>query len=199
MARLLHSLQADDVGLQFALLTLAQDHLMRGGPKRAKYTLPALGFCGLRLLRRLTAAPADPGAPPPTVPSLPAAADAARPTGAVVSLTVASLLQWLLGVAAALAEVPEPLLALRLLLTCAQAASQEAGEEMLAYECMEQVCVWGGRRTQLLVIGGVWLGGAEAACPAVSDCQQSTCLIGWPAALAVKLCIAVAGLLILVM
>jgi hypothetical protein len=119
VARLLHSLHAEDLSVQFQLLQTAQEQLMRSGPRRAKYTLPALGFEGLALLRRLTSK-----------------ADAGSGDG---GLTCDALLQWLLRVALALAEVPEPLLALRLMLVTAQAASEEAGSELLAYEFMEQV------------------------------------------------------------
>lgn len=49
------------------------------------------------------------------------------------------MLQWLLGVALALSEVPAPLQALRLMLACGHACSEEAGLELLTYEFFEQV------------------------------------------------------------
>jgi len=53
------------------------------------------------------------------------------------------LLQWLLQQCTTLAEVPEPLTALRLLLAGALAASEEAqGLEMLTYAFFEQVRCW---------------------------------------------------------
>lgn len=55
-------------------------------------------------------------------------------------MTTEELLQWLLQQCATLAEVPEPLMALRLLLAGALAASEEArGLEMLAYSFFEHV------------------------------------------------------------
>ena len=47
--------------------------------------------------------------------------------------------QYLLDTCVKLAAVPEPVMALRLLLAGAHSASEEAGLEMLAYEFFEQV------------------------------------------------------------
>eukprot|EP00967_Tisochrysis_lutea_P018088 scaffold20510_cov25-Tisochrysis_lutea.AAC.1 len=55
------------------------------------------------------------------------------------AVTAEALLQWLLQQCTTLADVPEPLMALRLLLAGALAASEEAqGLEMLAYSFFEQ-------------------------------------------------------------
>jgi len=56
------------------------------------------------------------------------------------AVTQEALLQWLLQQCATLADVPEPLTALRLMLAGALAASEEAqGLEMLAYVFLERV------------------------------------------------------------
>lgn len=56
-------------------------------------------------------------------------------------MTSEALLRFLLEVLQPLCGGPaaQPLAALRLLLTCAAAASQEAGMELLAYELVEEV------------------------------------------------------------
>mmetsp|Transcript_10243 Transcript_10243/g.17835 ORF Transcript_10243/g.17835 Transcript_10243/m.17835 type:complete len:833 (-) Transcript_10243:476-2974(-) len=121
VARLLHTLAADQADVQFQLLVTAQAQLVLGGPRRLRHTLPALGFCGLRLVRRLAMAPAG--------------GKATEGEG----VSCESVLQWLLGVGLALAEVPEGTgLGLRLLLAGAHAASEEAQLELLAYEFFEQ-------------------------------------------------------------
>ncbi len=118
VARLLHTLYSEDLAVQFQLLQTAQEQLLKGGPRRLRHTLPALGFAGLALVRRQ------------------AKAGEAPPAGGA---SLEAVLQWLLGVSLCLAEVPEPLLALRLMLAAAHSASEEAGLELLAYEFMEQV------------------------------------------------------------
>jgi vacuolar protein sorting-associated protein 35 len=157
VARMLHQLTAPTPGLQFAILRAARAHLELGGPARLKHTYPALAFCGLKALRRLTvaqqqsqqeesgtaaadadaaAADADGAAKEATAAAADAPAAAAGPGDAV---DAESALQWLLEVALQLAEVPAPMQALRLLLVCAHVSSEEAGMEMLAYEFFEQV------------------------------------------------------------
>ncbi len=49
VARLLHSLQTDKPSVQFQVLCTAKQHLVRGGPRRLRHTLPALGFCALKV------------------------------------------------------------------------------------------------------------------------------------------------------
>jgi hypothetical protein len=87
-----------------------------GGPLTSPDKPPADGDAA--------AAPAPPNgsdAPPPPPPA-----------------SAEGLLQWLLGVALALSEVPAPLQALRLLLVCGHVSSEEAGLELLTYEFFEQ-------------------------------------------------------------
>jgi hypothetical protein len=154
VARMLHQLTAPTPGLQFAILRAARAHLELGGPARLKHTYPALAFCGLKALRRLTAAPqsqesgtapdadaaADANAAVTEAEGTPPAAAAAdAPATAGDAVDAESALQWLLEVALQLAEVPAPMQALRLLLVCAHVSSEEAGLEMLAYEFFEQV------------------------------------------------------------
>ncbi|KAF6251478.1 vacuolar protein sorting-associated protein 35 [Scenedesmus sp. NREL 46B-D3] len=163
VARMLHQLTAPTPGLQFAILRAARAHLELGGPARLKHTYPALAFCGLKAIRRLTA-PQQQQQQPDTAADTDAAAAAddaegagkeaesdapaaAAPADAPASATgsaadavdAESALQWLLEVALQLAEVPAPMQALRLLLVCAHVSSEEAGLEMLAYEFFEQV------------------------------------------------------------
>ena len=162
VARLLHQLSNDDPQKHFALLKAARAHLERGGPTRIAHTYPALIFCGLQIVRRLSQAKAAAAAGTAD----PAAADAdaaaseegkgdgeekAAAEGAEASLVAAAgeggegdvdaeqVLQLLLEVALVLADVPAPLQALRVLLACAHVTSEEAGLEMLAYEFFEQV------------------------------------------------------------
>ncbi len=82
VARLIHSFHSDNPAEQLQLLLTAQEELNKGGPRRMRHTLPALGFAGLALVRRLTrGGQTGPGATPE------------------------ALLQWTLGVAMSLAEV----------------------------------------------------------------------------------------------
>ncbi|KAJ9533549.1 hypothetical protein QJQ45_026606, partial [Haematococcus lacustris] len=113
VARLLHSLHSDDPATHFQLLVTAKEQLVRGGPRRLRHTLPALGFAALAIVRRLGTAEGH--------------GELGR-----------ALLRWLLGLALLLAELPEPLGALRLLLAGGLAASEEVVQELLAYEFFEQ-------------------------------------------------------------
>ncbi|KAL6753231.1 vacuolar protein sorting-associated protein 35 [Haematococcus lacustris] len=113
VARLLHSLHSEDPATHFQLLVTAKEQLVRGGPRRLRHTLPALGFAALAIVRRLGTAEGH--------------GELGR-----------SLLRWLLGLALLLAELPEPLGALRLLLAGGLAASEEVAQELLAYEFFEQ-------------------------------------------------------------
>ncbi|KAI8469398.1 MAG: vacuolar protein sorting-associated protein 35 [Monoraphidium minutum] len=126
VSRLLHQLAADDPRRHYAILAAVRGHLERGGPRRMRHTFPALAFCGLEVVRRIIAA--DGPAPGPN-----AEADAAA-----AGDSAEGVLQWLLGVALALAEVPAPLQALRLMLVCGHVCSEEAGLELLTYEFFEQ-------------------------------------------------------------
>jgi vacuolar protein sorting-associated protein 35 len=188
VARMLHQLTAPTPGLQFAILRAARAHLELGGPARLKHTYPALAFCGLKALRRLTAAQqassqeesgtaadaADAAADADGAESkegdgaaaapadAPAAAAAAASSGDAVDAE--SALQWLLEVALQLAEVPAPMQALRLLLVCAHVSSEEAGLEMLAYEFFEQVRLPGQQHA--------------AMCRRYVVCYNSMCRIG---------------------
>lgn len=145
VARMLHQLTAPSPSLQFAILRAARAHLEVAGPARLQHTYPALAFCGLKALRRLTAeqkakassghgADADDAAADGD-----AAANQVQASDSSGDVTAESALQWLLEVALQLAEVPAPMQALRLLLACAHVSSEEAGLEMLAYEFFEQV------------------------------------------------------------
>lgn len=49
---MLHHLTASDVDATFSMLSLAREELAAGGPKRVRYTYPALAFCTLALVRR---------------------------------------------------------------------------------------------------------------------------------------------------
>jgi Vacuolar protein sorting-associated protein 35 len=73
-------------------------------------------------------------------PTAPSSAPAASPpsTTASETMSVETMLQWLHEVCLHLVEVPEPMMALRLLLCCAHVASEEAQLEMLAYEFFEK-------------------------------------------------------------
>ena len=50
VARLLHSLYSEHTATHFAILSTAREHLLAGGPRRVRHTLPALGFCALQLV-----------------------------------------------------------------------------------------------------------------------------------------------------
>lgn len=183
VARLLHSLWAQDRDMHFAILEAARTHLLKGGPRRLRHTLPALGFATLQLVRRVAGvkgalespatepeaaantsadAPAEDGAAEKAAAaaedgevsgadkatdSAPAAAAPAAEAESVpdtpCKVTAEQLLQWLLAICVMLAELPEPVMALRLMLAGAYSASEEARLEMLAYEFFEQVSgIW---------------------------------------------------------
>ena len=77
------------------------------------------------------------------------------------------VLQWIHGVAAQLAEVPAPEIALQLYLQAAHAASEVARLELIAYEFFEQVCA-----------AGSYIITAHLDCPALSVfCLLSTCTL----------------------
>lgn len=118
VARLIHALYADDPTTHFALLSIAREQLLLGGPRRIRHTLPALGWATLRLIHRVAAAAgskvaaatADATADDDEASTSAAGAGAAA---AAAPVTAASLLQWLLATCLSLADAPEPLLALR--------------------------------------------------------------------------------------
>lgn len=124
VAQLLHALAAADPDVQFAMLGLARAALERGGPCRLQHTLPALAFCALRLARTLGGAGLK-GA-------------AAVGSGGAPKITGEALLQWVHQLCVTIADIPQPIIALRLLLACAYSASEELGLEMLAYDCFER-------------------------------------------------------------
>mmetsp|Transcript_27157 Transcript_27157/g.69109 ORF Transcript_27157/g.69109 Transcript_27157/m.69109 type:complete len:847 (-) Transcript_27157:307-2847(-) len=117
VARLLHALHSDDVATHFALLDTARAQLLLGGPRRLRHTLPALGWAGLALVKRL------------------GAGGQGSSSGEV---TPTSLVQWLLATGLHLGDAREPLSALRLLLAVGVAASEDAGQEELARDAFEQ-------------------------------------------------------------
>lgn len=117
VARLLHNLCSDSPDEHFKILLAARARLENGGPARLRHTFPALAFCALRIVRKLSQLSSSEQS----------------------TLAAEPVLQWLLEVSLQLAEVPAPMQALRLLLCCAHVTSEEAGLEMLAYEFFEQV------------------------------------------------------------
>ncbi|GAX84024.1 hypothetical protein CEUSTIGMA_g11449.t1 [Chlamydomonas eustigma] len=56
VARLIHSLFHEDPVIHHAILSLAKSELMHGGARRVRHTLPALGFCALQIVRRISSA-----------------------------------------------------------------------------------------------------------------------------------------------
>ncbi|KIZ01214.1 hypothetical protein MNEG_6746 [Monoraphidium neglectum] len=150
VSRLLHQLASDDPQKHFAILAAVRTHLERGGPRRMRHTFPALAFCALEVVRRLIAAggpittpdkPADADADADASAAADAgaaAADGADAAAAAGGASAEGALQWLLGVALALSEVPAPLQALRLMLVAGHVCSEEAGLELLTYEFFEQ-------------------------------------------------------------
>ena len=163
VARLVHQLRSDDSDTQYRLLVAARKQFGQGGPRRLKHTLPPLAFEALRLGRTLVAA-AQPDLPPGSGEDATAAAAAggdggaegvaaarnggisSAAGGAAAAAGVASgpmgpalkkLLQFLHQTVAALADVGEHDVALRLFLEAAKLADA-SGMEPIAYEFFER-------------------------------------------------------------
>ena len=89
-----------------------------GGFRRMKFNLPPLVFSGLKLVKYMAKS---------------------QQKGETVSLTFETVLDWVLQKCHLIVEVPRPMMALRCLLHCGYAASEEAHLEDIAYDCFEQV------------------------------------------------------------
>ncbi|KAK9832171.1 hypothetical protein WJX74_001409 [Apatococcus lobatus] len=120
LARLVHQLVSQDTDEHFELLRAARDRFNAGGPKRLRHTLAPLAFAALRLVRTIKEGTAD----------------SKKADGACKTV-----LQWIHGVAAQLAEVPAAEIALQLYLQAAHAASEVACLELIAYEFFEQAFI----------------------------------------------------------
>ena len=118
LARLVHQLASPNLREQFEILSIAQRHFMAGSPLRQRTTLPPLAFAALQAVRQATAAGS---------------------AGAADTVSLQQWFQFIHQTISALANVPAAEMALELFLAAAQAASQEARLEMVAYELFEQV------------------------------------------------------------
>lgn len=135
IARLLHNLKSPNPNEQFTILKDLTQNIEEGGFHRMKYTLPSMIFNGLKLVRELGNN---------FVFSLRfilcflIAKVSSSPDN---QTTFDSVFEWLLHLCGLIVEVPLPMMALRCLLQCGYAASEEAHLEHLSYDCFELACI----------------------------------------------------------
>ncbi|XP_020580939.1 vacuolar protein sorting-associated protein 35B-like isoform X2 [Phalaenopsis equestris] len=121
VARLIHMLYNDDPGEMLEIICTVRKHILLGGPKRLAFTIPALIFSALKLLRRLQVQDRD-------------------MDGDDTRSTTKKIFQILNQTIEALSAVPSPELALRLYLQCAEAAN-DCDLEPVAYEFFTQAFI----------------------------------------------------------
>lgn len=122
VARLIHMLYSDDPEEMFKIINVLKNHLLTGGPKRLKFTIPPLVVSALKLIRRL-----------------PEEGD--NPFGKEASVSATKIFQFLNQIIEALPSAPSsPDLAFRLYLQCAEAANK-CDEEPIAYEFFTQAYI----------------------------------------------------------
>ncbi|KAI4336762.1 hypothetical protein L6164_015248 [Bauhinia variegata] len=121
VARLIHMLQNGDPEEMLKIICTVKKHIMGGGPRRLPFTVPALIFSALRLVRQLQGQDGD-------------------VVGGEVSTTPKTIFQLLNEAIESLSSVPSPELALRLYLQCAEAAN-DCDLEPVAYEFFTQAFV----------------------------------------------------------
>ncbi|KAK9803789.1 hypothetical protein WJX73_008689 [Symbiochloris irregularis] len=118
MARLMHQLKAPTLDGQFEVLKAARDRITQGGPNRLKHTIPAIAFAALAVVRGLSA------------------------EGQQGQSKTEPVLQFIHSLTAQLAEAGGAAeMALQLFLAAAQAASDEAHLDVIAYEFFEQAFI----------------------------------------------------------
>ncbi|PON93925.1 Vacuolar protein sorting-associated protein [Trema orientale] len=121
VARLIHMLYNDDPEEMLKMICTVRKHIMSGGPRRLRFTIPPFVFSALRLVRQLQGQGGD-------------------VVGEEVPTTPKKIFQLLNQTIEALSYVPSPELALRLYLQCAEAAN-DSDLEPIAYEFFTQAFV----------------------------------------------------------
>ncbi|XP_059437555.1 vacuolar protein sorting-associated protein 35A [Corylus avellana] len=121
VARLIQMLYNDDPEEMFKIIGIVRKHILTGGPKRLPFTVPALVFSCLKLVRQLQG-------------------QEENPFGDETSTTPKKIFQLLNQTIEALLIVPAPELSLRLYLQCAEAAN-DCDLEPVAYEFFTQAYI----------------------------------------------------------
>ncbi|EPS63448.1 hypothetical protein M569_11336, partial [Genlisea aurea] len=121
VARLIQMLHSDDHEEMFKIICTVRKHILTGGQKRLRYTIPPLIFSSLKLVRRLEGQ--DFG-----------------DSGDEVSVTPKKIFQIVAQTIESLASIPVPGLALGLYLQCAEAAN-DCDLEPVAYEFFTQAYI----------------------------------------------------------
>ncbi|CAD7699400.1 unnamed protein product, partial [Ostreobium quekettii] len=121
IARLVHSLWSPIPAEQMKILEEVGKQFEDGGFRRMKFNLPPLVFAGLKLIKHMSMLQA-------------------KGQALAGGVTFEGVLDWLLARCHLIVEVPRPMMALRCLLHCGHAASEEARLEDTAYDCFEQAC-----------------------------------------------------------
>ncbi|KAL3144750.1 hypothetical protein ABBQ38_001871 [Trebouxia sp. C0009 RCD-2024] len=120
VARMVHQLRSDDPDEHFQILKIARKHFSLGGARRVRHTLPPLAFSALQLVRAMKKK---------------------QRTDQAAETSCKTVLQFVHGIVAPLADVPVAELALQLYLQAAHSASEVARLEMITYEFMEQAFI----------------------------------------------------------
>ncbi|DBA95664.1 hypothetical protein WJX82_011441 [Trebouxia sp. C0006] len=120
VARMVHQLRSDDPDEHFQILKTARQHFSTGGLRRVRHSLPPLAFSALQLVRVLKKR---------------------QDSGNAAETSCKTVLQFVHGIVAPLADVPVAELALQIYLQAAYSASEVAHLEMIAYEFMEQAFI----------------------------------------------------------
>ncbi|KGN55669.2 vacuolar protein sorting-associated protein 35A isoform X1 [Cucumis sativus] len=121
VARLIQMLYNDDPDEMFKIISTVKKHILTGGIKRLPFTVPALVFSSLKLVRQLQGQEENPfGDETPTTPK--------------------KIFQLLTQTIEILSSVPAPELAFRLYLQCAEAAN-DCDLEPVAYEFFTQAYI----------------------------------------------------------
>ncbi|KAF5753058.1 hypothetical protein HS088_TW01G00976 [Tripterygium wilfordii] len=121
VARLIQMLHNDVPEEMFKIISTVWQHIVTGGAKRLSFTVPALVFSSLKLIRQLQS-------------------QEENPFGDDTSISPKKIFQLLNQIIEALLTVPAPELALRLYLQCAEAGN-DCDLEPVAYEFFTQAYI----------------------------------------------------------
>ncbi|XP_022145309.1 vacuolar protein sorting-associated protein 35A [Momordica charantia] len=121
VARLIQMLTNDDPDEMFKIISTVKKHILTGGVKRLPFTVPALVFSSLKLVRQLQG-------------------QEENPFGDETATTPKKIFQLLTQTIEILSSVPAPELAFRLYLQCAEAAN-DCNLEPVAYEFFTQAYI----------------------------------------------------------
>ncbi|XP_023538998.1 vacuolar protein sorting-associated protein 35A-like [Cucurbita pepo subsp. pepo] len=121
VARLIQMLYNDDPDEMYKIISTVSKHILTGGIKRLPFTVPALVFSSLKLVRQLQG-------------------QEKNPSGDETATTPKKIFQLLTQTIETLSSVSAPELAFRLYLQCAEAAN-DCGLEPVAYEFFTQAYI----------------------------------------------------------